>query len=225
MPVAADHPVYSEVTDAPCAAVPRPVDQRVDQPVGTHPARSAYSGFAGLDDVGESSTDTAELWMTGMSRQEATAMLTRAAVEGGFLVRPSSNSPSGTAVSVGPRHAHAWCSMLPRGNCERARGAHTRAAVRLETWLLCAYPQSVSPAPPGCRPHGSLAGYAITAWLTGRVMNFTVKLAAPRPGGVRQNFDTMFRPFLAHFSPISRPFLTHFSAALAPAHTRRVTRR
>ena len=120
MPVAADHPVYAEVTDAPCAAVPRPVDQRVDQPVGTHPARSAYSGFAGLDDVGESSTDTAELWMTGMSRQEATAMLTRAAVEGGFLVRPSSNSPSGTAVSVGPRHAHAWCSMLPRGNCERA---------------------------------------------------------------------------------------------------------
>ena len=69
------------------------------QPAG-RAVRSAYSGGAnGLDanryhGNADSSTDT-PVWMTAMARQEATALLSTAGIEGGFVVRSSSNGPSG----------------------------------------------------------------------------------------------------------------------------------
>ena len=63
------------------------------QPAGGA-VRSAYSGFAGCDANTDSSTDP-PVWMTAMARQEATAILGTAGIEGGFVVRSSSNSASG----------------------------------------------------------------------------------------------------------------------------------
>jgi len=61
--------------------------------------RSAYSGFAGHDANTDSSTDP-PVWMTAMARQEATAILGTAGIEGGFVVRSSSNSASGKGDDI-----------------------------------------------------------------------------------------------------------------------------
>ena len=102
------HPVSARVWDAsaPCSydALPAPTGPDYAEALDFQPAgravRSAYSGGAnGLDanryhGNADSSTDT-PVWMTAMARQEATALLSTAGIEGGFVVRSSSNGPSG----------------------------------------------------------------------------------------------------------------------------------